>query len=207
MTLTTWLALLTAIVIISMTPGAGAINTMSNALSQGWARAGWGVLGQQVALAVQILIVAAGVGVLVTTVPLVLEVVRYAGAAYLAYLGVRLIIARTDADDEAEFSEIREGAWPMVRRGFWVNMLNPKAIVFLLAFIPQFIRSEEPLLTQYAIIFVTLIAVDVLVMWGGFALLAQPFRSLTRSPRGRKILNVTFGVLFILVALLLLVMR
>src|SRR5690606_27126158 len=60
--LTIWFSLLTASVVISFTPGAGAINTMSNALKEGWRRSLWGVIGQQLALIVHIVIVAAGVG-------------------------------------------------------------------------------------------------------------------------------------------------
>lgn len=205
MTLTTWLALLAAITVVSLTPGAGAINTMSNSLGQGWARAGWGVLGQQIAIVTHGIIVAAGVGLLVASSPLLFDVIRYTGAAYLVYLGVRLLIARTDAaEGELELPDIREGAWPMVRRGFWVNLLNPKAIVFLLAFMPQFIRADQPLVPQYAIFLVTCVVVDVIVMWGFFAGVARPFRRLTRTPRGRRALNSVFGMLFVLVAVLLL---
>lgn len=203
-TLQVWLSLLVACLVISLTPGAGAINTMSNALSQGWRRSIWGVLGQQLALAVHVVIVAAGVGLLVTQSPVLFNVIRYAGAAYLVYLGIRLILIRTDAaGDGGEPPHVRESAWSMLRRGFWVNLLNPKAIVFFLAFIPQFIRLDQPQLPQYAIFLATSVGVDTVVMWGGFAALARPFRRLTRTPRGRKALNSVFGALFIAVAALL----
>jgi homoserine/homoserine lactone efflux protein len=81
-----------------------------------------------------------------------------------------------------------------------VNLLNPKAIVFFLAFIPQFIRLDEPQLPQYLTLIGTVIVVDVLVMWGFFAAAARPFRRLTRSPRGQRTLNTVFGALFIAVA-------
>lgn len=92
----------------------------------------------------------------------------------------------------------------MIRRGFWVNLLNPKAIVFFLAFIPQFIRLDQPALPQYLILIVTVIVVDVLVMWGFFATAARPFQRVTRTARGQRILNSVFGGLFLAVAALLL---
>lgn len=208
MTLTVWLSLLVACLVISLTPGAGAINTMSNSMGQGWLRSIWGILGQQLALIAHIVIVAAGVGLVVSRSPLLFGIVRYAGAAYLVYLGIRLMLVRTDAKpdakpEEGEIHSSREGAWSMVRRGFWVNLLNPKAIVFFLAFVPQFIRLDQPQLPQYVVFIVTCMAVDVVVMWFFFAAAARPFRRATRTPRGRRTLNTVFGALFIAVAALL----
>jgi homoserine/homoserine lactone efflux protein len=200
--LAVWFSLLTACVVISFTPGAGAINTMSNALSQGWRRSIWGIIGQQLALIVHVVIVAAGVGLLVSRSEVLFNVIRYAGAAYLVFLGIRLILSKphlTETDDLTVIDS-RESHWSMIRRGFWVNLLNPKAIVFFLAFIPQFIRLDQPQLPQYLTLITTVIVVDVLVMWGFFAAAARPFRRLTRSPRGQRTLNTVFGVLFIAVA-------
>ena len=202
MSLAVWFSLLTACVVISFTPGAGAINTMSNALNQGWRRAIWGIIGQQLALVVHAAIVAAGLGLIVSRSEMLFTVIRYAGAAYLVFLGVRLILAKASTPDavDQETVDLREGHWPMIRRGFWVNLLNPKAIVFFLAFIPQFIRLDQPQLPQYLALIATVIVVDVAVMWGFFAVAARPFRRLTRTSRGQRMLNSVFGVLFIAVA-------
>ena len=94
-----WLSLLAACVVISFTPGAGAINTMSNALNQGWRRSFWGVLGQQAALILQVVIVAAGVGLVVSQSPVLFAVIRYAGAAYLVFLGIRLMLSKPEPDE------------------------------------------------------------------------------------------------------------
>lgn len=203
MSLAVWFSLLTACVVISFTPGAGAINTMSNALSQGWRRSIWGIIGQQLALIVHVVIVAAGVGLLVSRSEVLFNVIRYAGAAYLVFLGIRMMLSKprtTEVDEDVAVIDTRESHWSMIRRGFWVNLLNPKAIVFFLAFIPQFIRLDQPQLPQYMTLIGTVIVVDVLVMWGFFAAAARPFRRLTRSPRGQRTLNTVFGALFIAVA-------
>lgn len=213
MPLSLWATLLAACFVISFTPGAGAINTMGNSLNVGFRRSIWGILGQQAALIVHILIVAAGLGVLVAGSPVAFEVIRYAGAAYLVYLGIRQLLAKPRepaADDEGQTDDARRGPnasaesrWSMFRRGLWVNLLNPKAIVFFLAFLPQFIRPELPLLPQYLIVGLTVVVVDVIVMWGFFAVAAHSMRRFTRSVRGQRTMNGIFGALFIAVGVLL----
>jgi len=202
-----WLALLGAGTLISFTPGAGAINTMSNALNSGFRRSIWGILGQQAALLAHIVIVALGVGVLVAGSPLAFNVIRFVGAAYLVYLGIRQFLAKPALDAERDPALRNDPAWSMFRRGLWVNMLNPKAIVFFLAFLPQFIRLDRPLLPQYFIVAATVIVVDILVMWFFFALTARSLQRFTGDARGQRVVNRVFGVLFVAVGVLLAVIH
>ena len=197
-----WFTLLGATVLISLTPGAGAINTMANSIGSGWARSIWGILGQQLALLVHIAVVAAGVGVLVAESPLLFNIIRYAGAAYLVLLGVRQLRAKPTADD-VETTVLPASRAAMLRQGLLVNLTNPKAVVFFLAFTPQFIRPERPLLPQYVVLGATVVVVDVLVMWFVFAFAARWLRRLTRSLDGQRRLNRAFGGLFVGVGLLL----
>ena len=197
-----WLALLGAGTLISFTPGAGAVNTMSNALTVGFRRSIWGIAGQQAALLIHIVIVAAGVGLLVASSPVAFSVIRYSGAAYLVYLGVRKFLEEPDLEG-ASAARRTEGPLSMFRRGLWVNLLNPKAVVFFLAFIPQFIRPDEPLLGQYGVLAGTVVAIDVLVMWFFYAATARSFQRFTQHQRGQRILNRVFGSLFVTVGVLL----
>lgn len=208
MPLSLWLALVGAGVLISLTPGAGAINTMSNALSAGWARSIWGILGQQLALLLHLMIVAAGVGVLVAGTPWLFDAIRYAGAAYLIYLGVRQFMARpgTGADDVGG-ARVREPALSMFRRGLLVNLTNPKAIVFFLAFVPQFVLPDRPLVGQYVILAATVVVIDVVVMWFFFATTARGLGRLTAGESGSRVVNRVFGVLFVAVGVLLAVLH
>ncbi len=198
-----WLALAGAGVLISFTPGAGAINTMSNSLNAGFRRSIWGILGQQAALIVHVLIVALGVGVLVASSPIAFNVIRYAGAAYLVYLGIRQFLSKPAAAQEQAAVLRNEPTWSIFRRGFWVNLLNPKAIVFFLAFTPQFIRPDQPLFTQYAILTATIVAIDILVMWFFFAAAARSSQRFTSTEQGQLVLSRVFGVLFVGVGILL----
>lgn len=202
MSLTLWLGLVAAGFIISLTPGAGAINTMANSITAGWMRSFWGIVGQQAALIVHIAIVAAGVGVLVASSPLLFNVIRYAGAAYLVYLGIRQWRSRTHDDALAPIGP-PESAWSMARRGVLVNLTNPKAVVFFLAFTPQFIRLSQPLMPQYLVLTATVVAIDVIVMWFFFAAAAKGLRRMTQSSQGQTRLNRLFGGLFVGVGALL----
>lgn len=196
-----WLALVGAAVLISLTPGAGAVNTMANSLGSGWTRSIWGILGQQVALLAHIAVVAAGVGVLVAGSPVLFDVIRYAGAAYLVFLGVRQFRSRATVGLVGTVG--REPAWSMFRRGLLVNLTNPKAVVFFLAFTPQFVRPEHPLLAQYAVLAATIVAIDVVVMWFFFAAAARGLGRLTQRESGQRTLNRVFGGLFVGVGVLL----
>ncbi|MGR4010401.1 LysE family transporter [Leucobacter sp. 1207-22] len=203
MTFNVWLSLLAAVIVISLTPGAGAINTMANSMRVGWRGAIWGIIGQQLALLTHVIIVAAGVGLIVASSPVLFTVIRYAGAAYLAYLGVRSIFTKP-TETEAAKTQASMTRRAMIWQGFWVNILNPKAIVFFLAFIPQFVRADQPQLLQYAIIIGTCVVADVCIMWGFFAIVAKPFSRFSRTVKGQRVLNTVFGALFVAVAVLLL---
>lgn len=192
-----WLALVVTGVLISFTPGAGAINTMANALGVGWTRSIWGILGQELALLLDIVVVAAGLGVVVSGSPVVFNVIRYAGAAYLVFLGIRQWRARAHSTDGESAGPIKAGPWSLMRRGFLVNLTNPKAVVFFLAFMPQFIRPERTLLPQYLVFAGTIVVIDVIVMWGFFATAARGLRRITRTPEGQRTVNKLFGGLFV----------
>ncbi|APX02307.1 MULTISPECIES: LysE family transporter [unclassified Arthrobacter] len=207
MQLSLWLALAGAGVLISFTPGAGAINTMSNSLTVGFRRSIWGILGQQAALVLHVIVVALGVGVLVAGSPVAFNAIRYAGAAYLVYLGIRQFLRKPDLDQEKVAALRNEPAWSMFRRGLWVNLLNPKAIVFFLAFMPQFIRPANPLLPQYAVLAATVVLIDILVMWFFFAAAAKSFQRFTHDAHGQTVLNRIFGVLFVALGVALAVMH
>ncbi|MDN5768947.1 MAG: LysE family transporter [Humibacillus sp.] len=192
-----WLTLVVTGVLISLTPGAGAINTMANALGIGWTRSIWGILGQELALLLDIVVVAAGVGVIVAGSPVAFNVIRYAGAAYLVILGIRQWSAPAQPADSEGAASLTATRLSLIRRGFLVNLTNPKAVVFFLAFMPQFIRPERPLLPQYLVFAATIVAIDVVVMWGFFAAAARGLRRITRTPRGHSTVNRPFGGLFV----------
>ena len=90
----------------------------------------------------------------------------------------------------------------LVMYGFLINMSNPKAIVFLLAVLPQFLDLSKPQWSQYAVMAVTMVTIDLIVM-AGYTGLAAKVLKLLKSPRQQKYLNRTFAVLFACAASLL----
>ncbi len=84
----------------------------------------------------------------------------------------------------------------MMFRGFLVNASNPKALVFMLAVLPQFVNPQAPLLTQYLILGATMICVNMVVM-AGYTGLASKVLRLLRTPKQQKRMNRTFAGLFV----------
>lgn len=189
-----WLAFMLACWVISISPGAGAIASMSSGLNYGFKHGYWNALGLQVALLVQIGIVAAGAGVLFATTPWAFLLVKWFGILYLLYLAYLQWTAPTQSIDiQNDLPNKSRGK--LVLYGFFVNMSNPKAIVFLLAVLPQFIDLTQPQWPQYSIMAMTMISIDLIVMAGYTGLAAKVLR-LLKSPKQQKYMNRTFAVLF-----------
>lgn len=192
----TWLAFFAACWVISLSPGAGAIASMSCGLQYGFWRGYWNALGLQLALVVQIGIIAAGLGAVLATSDMAFSVIKWFGVLYLIYLGVKQW--RAQPTEMSEDPAMRPIGKPLslVLRGFLVNMSNPKSLVFMLAILPQFIDPSAPLLAQYLIITLTMVAVDLTVMAGYTGLASRVLRAL-KTPRQQKRLNRTFASLFV----------
>jgi homoserine/homoserine lactone efflux protein len=196
MLLETWLAFFAACWVISLSPGAGAIASMSCGLQYGFWRGYWNALGLQLALILQIAIVAAGVGAVLATSAMAFNMIKWFGVLYLVYLAVKQW--RALPSDMSADASVRPIGRPLtlVMRGFLVNISNPKALVFMLAILPQFIDPHQPLLAQYLIICVTMVAVDLTVM-AGYTGLASRVLRLLRTPKQQRRMNRTFAGLFV----------
>ncbi|GAC1031618.1 LysE family transporter [Pseudomonas sp. No.21] len=206
MAMHTWLAFLVACWVISLSPGAGAIASMSSGLQYGFLRGYWNAIGLQLGLALQIAIVAAGVGAILATSAMAFSAIKWFGVVYLVYLAVRQWRA-LPSDLSADSAQRPLGRpLTMVLRGFLVNVSNPKAIVFMLAVLPQFIDPHAPLVQQYLVMGATMITVDLIVMAGYTGLAAKVLRVL-RSPRQQRSMNRGFAVLFVGAAALLATVR
>ena len=189
-----WLAYMLACWVISISPGAGAIASMSSGLNYGFRRGYWNALGLQLALLLQIGIVAAGVGVLFATTPWAFLVVKWFGVSYLLYLAYLQWKAPTQSI-EIQQEQPDKSIAKLVLHGFLINMSNPKAIVFLLAVLPQFLDLSKPQGIQYLIMAATMVTIDLIVMAGYTGLAAKVLR-LLKSPKQHKYMNRTFAVLF-----------
>ncbi|HFG6799611.1 Homoserine/homoserine lactone efflux protein [Acinetobacter baumannii] len=201
MSLQVWFAYMLACWVISISPGAGAIASMSSGLNYGFRHGYWNAIGLQIALLIQIMIVAAGVGVLFATTPLAFQAVKWFGVAYLLYLAYLQWTAPIK-DIEIQREKKDKSVSALLFNGFLVNISNPKAIVFLLAVLPQFLDLSKPQWIQYLIMAATMVTIDLIVM-AGYTGLASKVLRLLRSPKQQKYLNRGFAVMFSCAALLL----
>ncbi|HHP4703977.1 TPA: LysE family transporter [Acinetobacter baumannii] len=201
MSLQVWFAYMLACWVISISPGAGAIASMSSGLNYGFRHGYWNAIGLQIALLIQIMIVAAGVGVLFATTPLAFQAVKWFGVAYLLYLAYLQWTAPVK-DIEIQHEKKDKSVSALLLNGFVVNISNPKVIVFLLAVLPQFLDLSKPQWIQYLIMAATMVTIDLIVM-AGYTGLASKVLRLLRSPKQQKYLNRGFAVMFSCAALLL----
>ncbi|MCY1409628.1 Homoserine/homoserine lactone efflux protein [compost metagenome] len=202
----TWFAFFIACWVISLSPGAGAIASMSCGLQYGFARGYWNALGLQIGLALQIAVVAAGVGALLAASALAFSLIKWFGVAYLVYLAWKQWTSPPQVMQTEDAPRSLGRPLTLVLRGFLVNASNPKAVVFMLAVLPQFVDPHQPLAMQYLIMGATMITVDLIVMAGYTGLAARVLR-LLRSPRQQRVMNRTFAALFVGAAALLATIR
>lgn len=174
---------LTAAIVLAVSPGPGMLYVLARSLRGGRREGLASSLGTAVGGFGHVVAAAFGLSVILATSATAFSVVKYAGAAYLIYLGVRTIVAGQEA--EAAAPGASEAAWIAFRQGITTEAFNPKTALFFLSFLPQFINREAPAIPQFLLlgtISVTLnTTADVVV-----SLLAGPIGSqLRRRPRLR----------------------
>ncbi|THB80743.1 MAG: LysE family translocator [Desulfobacteraceae bacterium] len=194
MALHLYLAFIAATTLMIALPGPSVLLTVAHSISFGWRQALSTVAGATMGIAVQLLVAAIGLASLLHTVAEAFEWVRWAGAAYLCYLGVRQwqsagaavvvhppLVSRTN----------------LFVQGLTVTIPNPKSLVFIAAFLPQFIDPGHPLGLQLCVIVPTflLITFTVTSAWAlaagkasGFLRRRRAFQSVLRTTGGLMIL-------------------
>lgn len=166
---TAYLTFVLACVAVVIVPGPTVTVIIANSLRHGAGAGLANVAGTQAGLAVMLLVLAAGLQAVVAAMGFVFEIVKWLGAAYLIYLGARMLLNRSALG-------VDPAAVPETRRSFfWQGVLviwaNPKALLFFGAFIPQFVRPEGDVVLQTLLLGATFMLVATLLD-GGYAVLA-----------------------------------
>ena len=203
MSLSLWLGFLVASIVIAVTPGPGAVASMSTGIRHGYWSALSLILGLQAAILLQLAVVALGLGALLATSETAFEVIKFVGAGYLIWLGFQKWRAAAPEADEAPPPRRRHG---LFLQGLLVNLTNPKAIIFIAALVPQFVDPLAPQVPQYLLIAATLCLTDTLVM-SCYALMAARVGRWLHDPRAQRLQNRLFGSLFVVAGGLLAVSR
>lgn len=169
MTLSTWWLFIVMTFVVSATPGPNMLFVMSVSARHGLRPAVLAMAGCMTALLAMMSLSAAGLGALLQNFPAVFDTLRLAGAAYLAYLGLkcwRAPVADHAGDPSAGPSAAATPAatassGTIYRQGFLVAASNPKAILFAAAFFPQFINPDLAKWPQFAILLGTFSVIEV----------------------------------------------
>jgi len=182
--------------LITLVPGLDTALVLQAGLTADRRNAAWTAVGVSAGVLVWGVAAAAGVAALLTASRFGYDVVRYLGAAYLVFLGGRLLIAAARrTPHQHETPPLERSAGRSFQRGLLTNLLNPKVGVFYLATLPQFLVAGVPPLVMGA----TLAAVHVLLgaVWFGFIIAAARFASrwLRRPAVARTIDGFTGTVL------------
>ena len=200
MDLQTWLAFFAASCLIAVSPGSGAVLSMSHGLSYGVRKTSATIVGLQLGLLLILLVAGAGVGSLLLASELAFSTVKVLGACYLMYVGLSQWRAG-DASPLHGDEAVPAGAWQKrCLTGFLTNATNPKGIIFMVAVLPQFMTPDRPLWLQLLILAATTLAVDTIVMHG-YAGSASVLRRLLRDSKAMRIQNKEFGGLLMLVGM------
>ena len=189
-----WFAFFLAALLISLSPGAGAINTMSNGMRYGVWQTFPAILGLQLGFGTQIVLVGIGLGALIASSNTAFNIIKWIGVAYLLWLGYSKF-----REPPLAIGSMKSAPESATRR-FWkatfVNLTNPKAKVFLVALFPQFLNpASDHQLEQFTIMGSTLILVDIGVMIG-YATLAANLTRWMKSERHQRWQNRIFGSIF-----------
>ncbi|MYM75193.1 LysE family transporter [Duganella sp. FT109W] len=198
MSFATWITFFVAACIIAVSPGSGAVLSMSHGLSYGVRRASATILGLQTGLLLVFFIAGAGVGSLLMASEVAFNIVKTVGALYLIYLGLSQWRAKVHISEQQQAAVVVPTVKKRFLTGFLTNATNPKGIIFMVAVLPQFITDKAPLLPQLLILAVTMCCIDLVVMHS-YAFLASSMQRFFRDARAVKKQNRVFGGLLMAV--------
>lgn len=203
-------AYLAAVVALCLTPGIDTVYIITRTMAGGRGEGLASALGINTGLVIHAVLVASGLSLLLAASEVAFTAIKVAGAAYLAFLGVRAILsrgtgfsfdaAREDGADGRpdDPATARARVLRVYGQGVLTNVLNPKIILFFLALLPQFVavpNTHGPL--PFLLLGLTYAALST-VWTVVLVLIASPFsRLLARSPRAARVTGVASGVVYV----------
>lgn len=194
MALHIWWLYVTAVFLISATPGPNMLHVMVQSIQHGPRRALFSMAGLMSAVLLCLLASAAGLGALLKAAPMLYDLLRYVGVAYLVWLGIKAWRAPVGA--AAADPHTRRSAKALYATGLATGLSNPKLIIFAAALFPQFIDTSGPFWSQLGILVASFVVIET--FW--YAVYALGGRSLAAwlAPANRqRLFNRATGVMFI----------
>lgn len=190
--------------IFTITPGMDTLFVLNKSISQGRREAVYSALGIMAGVLVHILLATFGLSAVVEKSPMIFSIIKYLGAVYLAFLGVKALRSHQNPLDVEHSVEpmAHQGMWRHFREGLFSNILNPKVALFFLSFFPQFIKKEAmDSLMPYFILGAIILIIGLLwfVLLAYFAaIFSQKFKE---NPKISIWISRLSGVIFILMGI------
>lgn len=195
MSLHLWWLYVTAVFLVSATPGPNMLHVMSQSIAHGPRRALAAMAGLMSAVLLCLTASALGLGALLKTSPLLFDVLRYAGVAYLIWLGVKAWRAQVTTGEEG-ISPRPVPARALYGTALLTGLSNPKLIIFAAALFPQFIDTARPFGMQLAILIASFVAIESF-WYGAYALGGMKLRRWLEPANRQRLFNRATGLLFI----------
>lgn len=196
MELHTWLLFTLGTGLICATPGPNMLHMMVMGASLGLRYTLPSMFGCFLAVFLLIGASVAGVGVLLEIFPSLFDTLRYAGAAYIAYLGFQSLRAPV-AERTAQPPQPAAPAWGRFKKAFLIGISNPKAMLFASAYFPQFLNPDAPQALQLTILLATFGVLEF-ACYLAYAAGGSTLSSALRRARVQKTFNRATGALFMM---------
>jgi homoserine/homoserine lactone efflux protein len=198
MTLQSWFMYLVLVFIATATPGPAVLFIMTNASLHGWKKAIFAALGNIMGLFCLGVIAVTGLGTILSASEILFNLIKYFGAAYLIYLGIKLVLNKNSDLGAMQTQQISAdvASHKLFLQALGVALSNPKAIVFLTALFPQFISINKALIPQFSMLIATLMFFSFSFLMF-YARLAHSIKAWLIKPNRMKLFNRTSGSIFI----------
>ncbi|GAA0307342.1 LysE family translocator [Psychrobacter aestuarii] len=198
-----YLGFVIAALILNITPGTDSIYIITRSVSQGRSAGLQSVFGITSGTLIHTLLAAFGLSVLLANSPLAFMIVKYLGAAYLCYLGFKMIFSTpsgamvTDLASDTGMTAVSNTGWHIYKQGVLTNVLNPKVALFFLAFLPQFIDPSYAHSTLSFLLLGLTFATTGFLWCACLSLLSSSFSARLRAnPAIETIMNRISGAVF-----------
>ena len=196
MTWQIWLLFVTTEAVLSMTPGPAVLYVLSQAIRRGAAKSVWASWGILSANAMYFALSATSLGAVIVASYKLFFLIKWAGAAYLVYLGLRSFFGKTSVSSLPESADDSRSGPRILRDGFFLQAANPKALLFFTAILPQFIDAHHNVAFQILVLGISSILVELVILFI-YGQLAGRALSTARNPRFEKLTNRIAGSLLI----------
>ncbi|EHN69748.1 LysE family translocator [Aliivibrio fischeri] len=162
MALEIWIYYVLAVLVLTASPGPSSLLCMTKGVTHGWKHGFFTALGSLSAITIILSLSFTGLGVVIASSELVFTIIKWVGATYLVYMGIKAFLSKQESyTSTAENTEIKTGFKAHFVSGFIVGASNPKAILFFTALFPQFIDPSAALVPQYLIFASTFIVLEL----------------------------------------------